>query len=261
MKNFIHRGIVLEYEDIGEGRPFVFLHGLGGSIKQIESVYDPIDQVRLITLNQQGHGGSGADWETFGFDRLGDDVIALLDELGIDTAVFGGISMGAAVSLNIAVRYPNRVEKLLLIRNAWTDQPMSEEVQTAFADMGRSLKSGGVSAFRRTRGWEIAEGTSSDYTKNAFLSPFDDAACIKNWEKYLILPGQAPVRDLSDIQKLTMPVTIIACRNDLCHPFAYGTYLAEQIPHAEFVEIPDKDTDSLTHNRKINEVIRQVLKS
>ena len=120
MDSFTYGGIRLEYEVSGQGRPLVFLHGLGGnagvqnngfpgnsgSIRQIQGVCQPIAGVRLICPNQQGHGGSGADWERFGFDRLAEDVIGLLDHLKLEKAAFAGISMGAAVCLNLAVRFP-----------------------------------------------------------------------------------------------------------------------------------------------------------
>ncbi len=134
-ETFAHNGILLEYEVSGEDAPLVFLHGLGGGINQIDAVYEPVEKVRLITLNQQGHGNSGVNWERYDFDYLADDVVALLDHLHLEKAVFAGISMGAAVCLNIAVRYPQRVEKMLLIRNAWTDKPMAEEVCRAYWDM------------------------------------------------------------------------------------------------------------------------------
>lgn len=259
MKWFTHRGIPLEYEDEGSGIPFLFLHGMGGSDKQIRSVCGPVPGVRRIILNQQGHGRSGADWDSYSFDRLGDDAAALLDHLDIDRAVLGGISMGAAVSLNTAIRYPGRVRALLLIRNAWTDKPMSEEVQTAYADLGRCLKEGGAEAFKQTEGWKIVDGPS-DYTRNAFLQPFDDPASVRNWQKYLILPAMVPVSCPADFQRINVPVTIAACRGDLCHPFEYGKYLAEQIPGCEFHEIPDKDTDAPRQNRRIGELIREILR-
>ena len=81
--------------------------------------------------------------------------------------------MGAAVCLNIALRFPERVEKLLLIRNAWTDQPMAEPVQNAYYDLGQALHRGGSEAFLQTEGWRIISGTSP-YTRNAFTIPFQE---------------------------------------------------------------------------------------
>ena len=251
------RGIVLEYEVSGSGKPFLFLHGLGGSIGQIRSTYEARDGVMLIALNQQGHGNSGADWETLSFERLADDAVCLLDHLGIEKAVFGGISMGAAVSLAAAVRHPERVEGLLLIRNAWTDRPMDHDRILAYEDMGRCLKEGGKDAFMKTAGWEIVREPSA-YTRNAFLLPFGEEPNIRNWRKFLILPNKAPVPDEACLEKLRMPVRIVACRNDFCHPFGYGVWLRERIPGALFTEIPDKDRDGAAHKRMINEVIGEM---
>lgn len=260
MPDFVNKGIRLEYEITGEGKPLVFLHGMGGSIRQIEAVYERIEGVQLIALNQQGHGRSGADWDSLDFDRMGDDVAALLDHLGIEQAYFAGISMGAAVSLNVALRYPGRVRKMLLIRNAWTDSPMSCEVQKAYHDLGMALKEGGIEAFCQTRGWEIAAKASA-YTRNAFLSPFQDTASVKNWQKFLILPGKAPAASAKSLRELGIPVVILANKNDLCHPYAYGEYLHEMIPHSLLTEIPDKDTDSTAHRQMINQAVRNMLAS
>lgn len=257
MDKFIHRGITLEYEALGTGIPFVFLHGMGGSVEQIKAACEPLAGVRLISLNQQGHGNSGVNWDRYDFDRLGDDAIALLDYLRIEKAVFGGISMGAAVSLNVAIRYPGRVSQLLLIRNAWTDRPMPEHVRTAYRDLGHALESRRIEAFYDSEGWQIVK-ESSLYTRDAFLKTFEDSSCVKYWQKYLILPNKTPISDREALANLTMPVTILACRNDLCHPYEYGSYLAGQIANAVFVEIPDKDTDSKKHKRMMNEAIQNI---
>ncbi|MEA5142920.1 MAG: alpha/beta hydrolase [Oscillibacter sp.] len=258
MESFYHNGLRLFYRVTGEGRPLVFLHGMGGSTKQIDAVYDPIPGVQLITMDQQGHGESDADWETFSFDSLADDVIALLDRLSLERAAIAGISMGAAVSLNLAARYPQRVEKLLLIRNAWTDQPMSEEVQIAYRDLGLALAEGSVERFYASEGWRIV-AESSDYTRGAFVSPFRDPSSLKNWKKYLLLPPQKAVSSVEVLRQLTVPVHLLANRQDLCHPFSYGVYLSKQIPHAGLTEIPDKDSDAAGHKAAVNRALRAVM--
>ena len=258
MEHFNIEGRDLEYEIRGAGKPLVFLHGMGGSVEQIYGLYKAIPGISLIAVNQQGHGNSDACWESYDFEHLADDISALLDHPHIERAVLAGISMGAAVALNLAVRFPERVEKLLLIRNAWTDQPMSEEVRLAYHDLGEALREGGDAKFKQMRGWDLVKEPSA-YTRNAFLSAFDDAGCLKYWQKYLILPGKTPIGEVRELEKLTMPVWILACRNDLCHPFHYGIYLAEYIKGAQFREIVDKDTDSVRHTEMINEAIREIL--
>lgn len=260
MDKFGHKGLSIEYEVTGEGIPLVFLHGMGGSVNQIYSTYEPMEGVQLITLNQQGHGESEADWAHYDFDHLGDDVLALLDHLKLKHALFAGISMGAAVALNIAVRFPERVKKLLLIRNAWLDSPMASWCQKAYADMGRCLEAGGIEAFYKTKGWQLVKEPST-YTRNAFTCTFDDPSCLRFWQKYLILPGKQPIPTIEAVEELNMPVYIVANQNDLCHPFEYGKYLHLMIEHSNFYEIPDKDKDSTGHKEQINQIIREMISS
>lgn len=257
MEKFVHNGLTLEYEISGQGEPFFFLHGMGGSVEQIQSIYQPIPGVRLISLNQQGHGSSEADWSNLTFGSLADDLRALMDYLEIRQATIGGISMGAAVCLNFAVRFPDRVKRLLLVRNAWTDRPMSPEVQTAYRDLGLALKTGDIENFYSSEGWNIVNGPS-DYTRNAFTCTFQDPACLRFWQKYLILPPKVPILNLEVLNRLTMPVTVLACRNDLCHPYDYGKRLADHTPHAIFREIPDKDSDGAGQKRAVNEAIQEL---
>lgn len=258
MQQLRNRGRNLEYMTEGEGIPFIFLHGLGGSVKQILSAYEPIEGIRLITMNQQGHGGSDAEWDTYDFDSMGDDVIALMDSLNLEQAYFAGISMGAAVCLNAAVRFPERVKKLMLIRNAWTDRPMSEAVQNAYYDLGIALRENSEEGFWKSRGGEIVSGESA-YTRGAFEGAFADDSNRKNWKKYLILPKKTPIASVNELMGLSMPVTILANKNDFCHPFAYGEYLAERIPGAVLKEIPDKDADAAGHKKEMNKAIQAML--
>lgn len=269
MKTIDRNGRKLEYEVSGEGLPLVFLHGLGGGVSQIKSLYNVIPGVKLIVLNQQGHGGSAPDWERFGFDSLADDVIAVLDHLGIKRAVIAGISMGAAVSLNLAVRYADYVQKLILIRNAWSFEAMPADRQKAFDDLGRCLEryhesidgdwKSGLERFWCTEGGKIVEATGSAYTKNAFTRPFREDYNILWNKKYSLLPPQIPVNNREEIEGLMIPTLVIACKNDFCHPFEYGEKLYRTIPEARIIEIPSKDEDEKRHQEMINSSIRQFI--
>ena len=258
MEAWTHRGITLQYLQEGSGVPLLFLHGMGGSVRQIQSVYDAIPGVSLLTMNQQGHGGSGADWTDYSFSRLAEDALSLLDHLGIEKACFAGISMGAAVSLAAALRAPERVLGLGLIRNAWTHEPMAKPVRDAYWHLGEALKQRSIDAFYASAGWETVS-QQSPYTRNAFLSTFQDEDCLKNWQKYQLLPPQTPFQAPEELKRLHMPVVVLANRNDFCHPFAYGGYMKEHIPGAELREIPDKDADAAGHRQSVNDALRYLL--
>lgn len=59
----------------------------------------------------------------FTFDGMADDVTALLDRLELPSVIVVGMSMGAAIAVRMALREPDRVRGLVLIRPAWLDRP------------------------------------------------------------------------------------------------------------------------------------------
>lgn len=126
MPRFSHQGFGFHYVDRGAGMPFVFQHGLGGSTEQITDLFPTVENVRLISLDCRNHGQTQppCSGEQLGFAIFARDVLALLDHLQISRAYFGGISMGAGVSVRVAADSPERVQGLLLVRPAWLDGPM-----------------------------------------------------------------------------------------------------------------------------------------
>ena len=118
---FQHDGIQFPYERIGQGEPFVFGHGLGGNRQQPKDLAGAVPGHQLIVWDSRGHGETQPvrPPEKICFVTLADDLAALLDHLEIKRAVIGGISMGAGVAANFAVRWPERMLGLILVRPAW----------------------------------------------------------------------------------------------------------------------------------------------
>ncbi len=75
------------------------------------------DEFRVITWDERGFGETRAK-SNFTYWDSADDAIALLDHLGIDQAVLGGMSQGGFLSMRAALRYPDRVKALVLISTA-----------------------------------------------------------------------------------------------------------------------------------------------
>ena len=94
-------------------------------ISQPAGIFPPMSGVRLLSLDCRGHGGTRplGPRTSSPFSSFADDVAALMDHLGLQRAVVGGISMGAGVALNLAFRYPQRVVGLVLAHPAWLDSP------------------------------------------------------------------------------------------------------------------------------------------
>ncbi len=258
MPEFISRGLRLKYLVQGEGTPFLFLHGLGGGIAQIRNTYKPIPGVRLITLDQQGHGGSDICLDTYGFAALAEDAAALADHLQITSFYLGGISMGAAVSVNLALRYPKRVLGLALIRLAWTDRPMHPDIRRLYGVLAQFLEQDDREGFLRTHEYAFLSSLSA-YTSGTFAAAFDDPASLKHYQKFLILPSCSPYDAAVQLKSIHVPAVVIANRNDYVHPFEYGEYFAQNIPGARLQEIPDKDSDPVGHTLALNEHLKDFL--
>lgn len=112
-------GVPIAYEDLGHGEPLVLLHGLtenGESWHEAGYVEMLLRRgYRLILIDCRGHGRSGKprDPSSYSGRRLASDVIAVLDNAGVQFASLFGYSMGAVVAMAAAVYYPHRVKALI----------------------------------------------------------------------------------------------------------------------------------------------------
>lgn len=111
-------GIELYYEDRGAGRPLVLVHGLGTSSADWQYQYPALEsRYRVIAPDQRGFGRSTRPPGPYSIEGYAADLCALLDYLEIDRAHFCGISMGGAVSFQLAVDDPQRVRSLAIINS------------------------------------------------------------------------------------------------------------------------------------------------
>lgn len=116
---FDSAGTQLFAVESGEGRPIILLHGGLANHTACRVFATPLEsRFRLVTPDLRGSGRSVFRLE-LSWDLLADDVAALVRSLGVERAVIGGISMGAAVATRAALRHPEVVEKLLIVSPAY----------------------------------------------------------------------------------------------------------------------------------------------
>ena len=112
-------GAQVEYVDIGDGPPLVFIHGLGGSWQNwLENLPFFARTHRCIAMDLPGFGRSDMLDGDVTIRRYGEIVDALMIQLGIPSAPVVGNSMGGFIALEVAIRGPARVEKLVLVSAA-----------------------------------------------------------------------------------------------------------------------------------------------
>jgi len=110
-------GLQLYYETHGSGRPLVLLHG---GLLTIDLNFGPLLEPlaasrHVIAVELQGHGHTADSGRPMTIEALAGDVVALLDQLGVERAVLAGMSQGGFLSLRAALTAPDRVRALVLI--------------------------------------------------------------------------------------------------------------------------------------------------
>lgn len=118
--SFDSSGTRIHYESFGEGPPIILVHGFMGSIKDDwvdTGLVDLIKPVRrVIALDNRGHGESDKphEPEDYAVAKMGQDVVNLMDHLGIDRADIFGYSMGAFISSWVLVNHQDRLNSVIL---------------------------------------------------------------------------------------------------------------------------------------------------
>ncbi len=112
-------GRAVNYIEMGEGDPLVFIHGLSGSWQNwLENVPHFAARHRVIAMDLPGFGSSEMPREKITISRYAACVDALLDQLGIERASIVGNSMGGFIGAELAIEFSTRVEKLVLVSAA-----------------------------------------------------------------------------------------------------------------------------------------------
>ncbi|MCI0744797.1 MAG: alpha/beta hydrolase [Verrucomicrobia subdivision 3 bacterium] len=269
MPLFAHDGIRFNFrESAASGTPFFFQHGLGADLTQPFSLFAPPLDVRMIAFDARGHGATEplGPPEKLRFDIFADDLRTLMEYLRIRSAIVGGISMGAGVALNFAVRYVGRATALVLSRPAWLEKPHGWNVRmfTLIAELLREHGPvRGQELFRQTseyadtlQRWpEVAASLEAQ-----FGSPHvAETAC-----KFESIIQDTPCADRRRWRAISVPTLVLANRHDPIHPFEFGEELAREIPGAELVEITSKSVSVDQHTRDVQAAleafVRRVLK-
>ncbi len=109
------RGIRLYYETYGEGEPLLMLHINGGSITNFSNQIPYFaTRYHVIAVDTRAHGKSTDPGDSLTFEQMADDFNALLDSLHLDSCNVIGWSDGGISGLQLAIRHPEKVKKLVV---------------------------------------------------------------------------------------------------------------------------------------------------
>jgi pimeloyl-ACP methyl ester carboxylesterase len=185
-------GMQMYYEVSGTGDPLIVLHGAYMNIPSMGAIIPQLAKThKVYALEFQGHGRTTDIDRAITYQNLADDVAAFMDAVGLQKADVFGYSMGSAAGLQLAIRHPERVNKLVAASVAYDLRGW----QPAFTAMIPQM----------TVEMIVQMPFAADYRK---LAPNPDGfpALVAK----LIALEKEPMRWEADVRKLKMPILVIA---------------------------------------------------
>jgi len=226
--------VELHYEVKGQGEPLVLLHGLGSSCRDWEFQVDALGaRFQLIIPDQRGFGQSSKPPGPYTVSQYADDLLALLDHLGIQKTHLLGYSMGGAAAFQFAVDHPERLRRLIIANSTpdfsldhWRKRLELRVRQTVIRMLGVPTLAQLIAKrlFPDPGQEELRAMTIERYganVKHAYLAALDGLA---GWS----------VADR--IEHLTLPTLVLAAEHDYT-PLAEKEAYVAKMPDARLVEI------------------------
>lgn len=217
----------MNYHDSGArgGMPILFANSLGTDLRMWDGVTAALPGLRCIGFDKPGHGLSATPAQPWTVEDMAQDVIALMDHLGIARAIVAGCSVGGLIAQAVAVAYPDRVSGLILSNTA-------AQIGTAemWAARISALRAGGIAA--------ISAAILERWFAPAFLNSPDSLP----WQMMLLrcdLDGyigtcealaKADLR--AHLPALRVPTLVLAGSEDQATPPALVAQTAALIPGA-----------------------------
>lgn len=238
--------VQLALHERGDGQfDFVFQHGLCGAALQPAEVTPVLDNIRLITLECRGHGLSEAgNPAQYRISKFADDLAAVIAELG-RPVILGGISMGAAIALRLAVTHPELVRALVLARPAWvTDRaPDNMKPNATVGELLTHLHA--KEAEGKFLNSEIAHQLAAAAPDNlqSLKGFFNRAPQHMTAALLTQISADGPDVTRAQVARISVPTLIIGHGDDLIHPLSYAEELNNLIPRSELAIITSKVRD------------------
>jgi len=237
---FIEReGITIYFEDVGEGPPVVLGHSFlctgdmwASQVAVLEERY------RVINIDLRGHGRSGTTSRPCDVYDLVGDVVAVLDSLKIERAVWAGLSIGGMVAMRAAITAPERVRALILAdTHAGRETPLKT---FKYRLMNAGAKVFGLRPFLPGV-VPLMFGATTRKSNPELVAAWEEKfAAIDLPSIGVILDGLVRRDSVIDrLSEIEVPTLVLVGSEDASLPEALSREIAERVPDASLVVIPN----------------------
>ena len=235
-------GAQIVYRRVGKGRPLLVLNGFGAT----SADWDPsfIDRLtssnELILLNNRGIGGSTDDGPSFDIVKLADDTARVIETLGIECASVIGWSMGGFIAQALALKYADRVDKLVLL----STDPGEVQADLASPDVWSQLLD--LSGTPKEQARRLLFLLFPNDVAESFYREFGDIVAAARAQLSVdLLNRQAAAMDAwhrnsvaSQLRQLCVPALIATGTEDIVIPASNALKLVDTIPGAWLAQFP-----------------------
>jgi pimeloyl-ACP methyl ester carboxylesterase len=246
-------GLQVHYKAAGQGQPvLILLHGFGASVFSWREVMDSLAEFgRVVAFDRPAFGLTErplpGDWQgdnPYSTEAAVQLTIGLMDELGVEQAILAGNSAGGTIAMLTALRVPGRVQALMLVSPAvyggggvpgWSRILLRiPQVRRLGPLVVRSL------VVRLESALPTAWHDRSKITPEV-LTGYKKPLQVDNWDRafWEFLVAGRPSNLEAQLDDITMPTLIVSGDDDTWVPTAQSVRLADELPNADLVIIPD----------------------
>ena len=216
-------GLNMYYEIQGTGRPLVLIHG---GVCTIDTCFGKVRPLlaknwMTVAVELQGHGHTADVDRPLTFEQLANDTAALLWQLKIENADVVGYSIGGGVALQIAMRYPDLVRKLVVIGTTYNNQ---------------GLVPGLLLVFKTMKPEDVPEEFHEAYERTAPDPKHWSTLVAKVMKLGLESKGWRP----EEIQSIKAPALVMIGDDDIVRP-EHAVQMFRMLPHAQLAVLPGAD--------------------
>ncbi|MCM0082827.1 alpha/beta fold hydrolase [Geomonas sp. Red32] len=256
----------LNYEEIGSGRPIVFVHGWAMSGRVWHFQRELVDCGRLVFLDQRGHGHS-ATANGYALEDFAGDLAGFFDALQLTDAVLVGWSLGVQVALQAFPKLRDRLSSMVLIGG--TPRFTTDEGYP-YGQAPNEVKGLGLRLRR-----DYAK-TMGDFFKGMFVEGEMDNARYQRIVHEIVMNGKSPdqgaatealkILSTADLRmglsEVDRPVLLVHGEQDAICPASASTFMAQRMPHAPLEIMPGcGHAPFMTQPERFNEIVRTFLRA
>lgn len=261
-------GLKVHYKMRGTGEPvFVLLHGFGASLYSWNAVLEPLGALgTVIAYDRPAFGLTERPlkWEgesPYSPQAQVDLLLGLLDHFGVQRAILVGNSAGGTVAMNFYLQHPERVQALILVSPAVYAGGGAPSAIRWLLRTPQMRHLGPLIARQiQTRGPELIELAWYDPSRitKETLSLYKKPLQVENWDRALWeLTLASRKSDLATrLSEFTLPVLVVTGEADRIVPTADSVRLAEELPQATLVVIPQ--AGHVAHEEQPEEFLQAV---